>query len=355
MAISQELQQTLDYYEQLYYSLDEPVPFKEELKIYPVLVKDYYVFYNNLNCLTMDKNIKTIMGEDGRPKKISNPKGIGQNYLEFLIDEMNDKEHGIIITNQVINLFELIFHIQKGLYCPHCGKQIGYSELYSEMDEYVKNSLDEAKKLYNDTINEQEGSEEEVQRDIPKEIVELITKKARSDFFAKNLVCQECGEKMRDVFSIKDNNGIKTFMVKDVELNSNDFDKLKAIVPRQNILDYDGDKYLDYDLKEELELKAQMQNKDYTSPTLEKQLVCVAITTGFNFDYLKNLPMRRLSMMLRLIDRKNTYYAQLQASMSGMVTFKEEPKHWIFSDDKKNIKDELTSIDNFEKKFAQVT
>ena len=49
-----------------------------------------------------------------------------------------------------------------------------------------------------------------------------------------------------------------------------DFDELKALVARQNILDYDGDKYIDPDLKEELEIKARLQNKNYTSPSLEK-------------------------------------------------------------------------------------
>jgi ribosomal protein L31 len=45
----------------------------------------------------------------------------------------------------------------------------------------------------------------------------------------------------------------------------------------------------------------------------------------------------------------------VQAAMSGMVKFKEDPKHWIFTDNKKNIKDELTSLENFEKKFEHVT
>ena len=58
--------------------------------------------------------------------------------------------------------------------------------------------------------------------------------------------------------------------------------------------------------------------------------------------------------MLRSVDKMHTYYAQIQAQMSGMVTFKEDPKHWIFSDDKKNIKDELTALDDFTKKFDNV-
>lgn len=357
MAISQELQQKLDYYEQVYYALDEPVPFRNGLKCYPVMVKDYYRFYNCFGCLTMDKTVKMSVDEYGRPIKVSNPKGIGQSYLEYLIEQMQDETKGPILTTQVMELLELVFHIPKGMYCPHCGQIISYEDRFKGMEDFVANAKKEAQETYKSAVMAQEektGAKVD-SYNIPADIMDKVIQKARHDYFLESLKCPECGEGMRDTFSIKEQNGLFGLSVKDVELNPADFDELKALVPRQNILDYDGDKYLDPELKEELEIKAKLQNKDYTSPTLEKQLVCVGIATGYTIDYLKTVSMRKLSMMLRLVDRKESYYAQLQASMSGMVTFKEDPKHWIFSDDKKNIKDELTSLDNFEKKFEQVT
>ena len=39
-----EFASKLKYYEQNYFSNDEPVPFVGDLKIYPVTVKDYYKF-----------------------------------------------------------------------------------------------------------------------------------------------------------------------------------------------------------------------------------------------------------------------------------------------------------------------
>ena len=44
--ISEQLQKKLDLWEQCYFSLDDPVPFKDNLLVYPVLVKDYYKFYS---------------------------------------------------------------------------------------------------------------------------------------------------------------------------------------------------------------------------------------------------------------------------------------------------------------------
>lgn len=115
---------------------------------------------------------------------------------------------------------------------------------------------------------------------------------------------------MRDIYAIKNNEGKKTLTILNYEFTEKDFEELKALVPRQNILDYDADRYINPDLKEELELKAQLKNQDYTSPTLEKQMLCVAVSTGYKIEYIKEeLTMRKLAFMLRLIDKEKTYYA----------------------------------------------
>ena len=108
--LSPALLDKLNYYEQAYYSLDEPVPFKPGLKIYPVSVKDYYNFYNCLSCLTMDKMVKNVY-ENGRLVKVPNPEGIAQSYMAFLIQSMQDPNTGPIVTSQVMQMFELVFHI----------------------------------------------------------------------------------------------------------------------------------------------------------------------------------------------------------------------------------------------------
>ena len=295
----------------------------------------------------MDKNTKTIIDEMGRPKKVSNPQGIAQSYLAYLIERMEDAQNGNVVTQQVMALFELIFHIKKGFYCPNCGREVDYNETMIQMADHVKCIQDEAQEIYSQQFNDGENHQ------IPQEVMNSIIHKAKIDFLGNFTKC-ECGGELRDIFSIK-NGPIKKLVVKNIEFSPQDFDELKALVPRQNILDYDGDKYVDPDLKEELEIKAKLQNKDYTSPTLEKQIVCVSVGTGLTMEYLHKITMRKLSLLLKTVDAKNMYYAQVQAAMSGMVKFKEDPKHWIFTDNKKNIKDELTSLENFEKKFEHVT
>ena len=94
--------------------------------------------------------------------------------------------------------------------------------------------------------------------------------KIKLEYFKKIVVCPDCKGERRDIISIKNEGNIKKFTIYNTDISPKDFDELKALVARQNILDYDGDKYIDPDLKEELEIKASLQNKDYTSPSLEK-------------------------------------------------------------------------------------
>lgn len=328
--ISEQLQKKLDLWEKCYFSLDEAVPFKDNLKVYPVLVKDYYKFYSCFPCLTMDKNTKMVIGEDGRPIKVSNPKGIGMSYLGYLIESMQEGEIGATLTSQLIGLIELVFHEKNGFFCPNCGEEILFEEIKNELDNIIKE------------IVESKGTKEQI--DI-----------AKIEYFKEKMKCKKCGSNMREIISIKNEGNIKKLSIKNTDISPKDFDELKALVSRQNILDYDGDKYVDPDLKEELEIKARLQNKNYTSPSLEKQMVCVCAGTGYTLKELKEIPLRKLTLLLKTVDSKASYYAQVQGAYSGMVKFKEDPKHWIFGDNKRDIASEFTSLESFTGKFNDVT
>ena len=328
--ISEQLQKKLDLWEKCYFSLDEAVPFKDNLKVYPVLVKDYYKFYSCFPCLTMDKNTKMVLNDEGKPIKVSNPKGIGMSYLGYLIESMQEGEIGATLTSQLIGLIELVFHEKNGFFCPNCGEVILFEEIKNELDNITK------------TIMESKGTKEQV--DI-----------AKIEYFKEKMKCKKCGSNMREIISIKNEGNIKKLSIKNTDISPKDFDELKALVSRQNILDYDGDKYIDTDLQEELEIKARLQNKNYTSPSLEKQMVCVCAGTGYTLKELKEIPLRKLTLLLKTVDSKANYYAQVQGAYSGMVKFKQDPSHWIFGDNKRDIASEFTSLESFTGKFNDVT
>ena len=335
MILSKELEQKITVYEQAYFQTDEPIPFKGGLLIYPVIAKDYYKFYSNLGCLTQDKTIKKVMytDENGveKEKEVANPEGIAMSYMNYLIKQMEDEKIGAFVTNQVIGIFELCLHEKNRLYCPNCGKKI-------EADEVAKKLKELDKEITGDTAL----------TDQDKQLKKLQSIQSLS-------VC-ECGEQMREVYSIRNENGQKNLVIKDVVLNNKDLEEFTAVVTHYNILDYDGDKYVDPNLKKDLELKKQLESKNYSSPSLEKQIVGICISSPYRIEELKEtVTLRKLALMLKMIDSQRLYYAQIQGQMSRMVEFKTPPLHWLYGNDKKDMSKEIMTMNDVQKKFAAVT
>lgn len=326
--LTEELKKKLAVYEDLYFCLDEPVPFKKNLHIYPVKVKDYILFHTSLSCLLLNKNVKTIkikneLGQE-EDKEVSNPQGIGMSYMAYLIEEMRSEEKGKQLTAQILNLFELCLHIKNGFYCPVCKKTETLAEIY-------KRRLEEGSKIQeSDPLKKQE-------------------------FLRRLLICPDCLGERREYITIKNTGKLSKFCIGEEEFTSKDFEEFKTIVLHQNILNYDGDEYIDPDLKADMDLKAKLENKDYTSPSLEKQLVCVSISSPYKIEELKEITLRKLSYLLKVIDTKEHYFSQLSGLYSGMVKFKEDPKHWIFGDNKKDMSKEIMTMKQLKDKFKDVT
>jgi len=308
--INQQLKMKIEFLEQFYFSTDDPVPFKDSLEIYPVLVKDYYKFYSLIPCFTFDKN-KTM-------------EGISMSNLGYAFKLMEDNETGSFFTTQFISLLELIFHVKNGLYC--------------------------------DNENCEDNNEKKVYcyDDIRKKRDSLKTEEEKDKYLSKIRICPKCGKPMREVLSIKEQKGKKSLSIFDTEIKPKEFDELKEIVCYQNMPDYEDD-YIDPKLKADLEAKAKLENPNAVSPTLEKQLICISISSPYTLDMLKQITIRKMVLMLRTIDAKAHYFCYKQGEMSGMVTFRSELKHWIFSSDKHDISKDIMTLDSVQEKFKQVT
>lgn len=328
--ISPEVKKKIEIYEDVYFPFDEPVPFKKGLKIYPVTVRNYNKFHNCLSCLMMDKNSKMILEENERgeleEKKVSNPAGISMSYMAYLIDQMKNSDRGELYTSQILTLFDLCLHEKNGLYCPVCNDKIEMVDILQKFDSISLENKDEE-----------------------------TTKKNFAIFLNSMMVCPKCKNKRREYISIEENGRASKFCIGNYKFTSQDFEEFKSIITHQNILGYDGDEYIDPDLKADLELKAKLENKDYSTPSIEKQMVCITISSPYTFDQIKELSLRKLSFLLKTIDQKEHYFSQLQGMYSGMVKFKEDPKHWIFSDNKKDLSKEIMTMKQLRDKFKDVT
>lgn len=296
--------------EQKYFCYDKPVPFKENLVIYPVLVKDYYKFHSCIPIFMLKKN------ED------PSGKGIALSNLGYALYKMKEEKEGPLYTAQMIGLLELIFHIKNGLYCDNKETNCNFFKSYEDVWGEVQKG---------------EGEEEQI----------TLMMKAK--------ICPKCGREMREVISIKGQGSQESLAIKEVEINKKDYDYLFQTVLYQNIPTWEDPEFVDPDLKKELEERQKMLNKDMVPPTLEKQkAVIIANGCNYKYDELDNITIRRLSVLIANIDRMMHYQIYKTSELSGLVQYKTEIEHYLYSNKKKSITDDVFSMDSLKEKLKDV-
>ena len=314
MAKPNKIKDNLEMYEQVYFTHDEPVPLKGHLKVYPVLVKDYNLFYSCIDIFTINKN------ED--------PNGITMSNLDYFIYLMQPEQpNSEMFTRKAINMFELIFHIKNGIKC-ECDKDndtyISYEDIYKFIAEKEQNAQGEL-------------SNEDIMK-----------------YFYEIKKCPKCGKIRDDLIKFNDlPNGKKDLIVDGVEIDKTTFDELRTLVCYYNMPDYD-DEYVDPELEAELQEAAKLENPNATSPSLEKQETCLVASTAYKYSDIKELSIRKLVLLLRTVDKKLHYFAYRQAEATGLISFKSELPHWIYGSDKRNKFERLQTLDSFKEKMAQV-
>ena len=319
----------IKFLEQKYFTHDLPIPFKRNLKIYPVLVKDYYNFYSLISCFTLDKNADI---------KAKGVKMTHLGYIFHLIEQEGEKHH---LINQFFSLLSLVFKEENTLICsnPDCDEgELTFEQIWEDLEKYEK----EEKKKLKDITDE-------------KELLAKL-KRLQMEYLQKIEICPICGSRKREKINIMEEKGTKHLYIGHTEITNKDFDELRKIVCYQNIPDFDDD-YIDPDLKKDLEEVARLKNPNNVQPTLEKQESCIVSSSPYKFSELQELSIRRFVLLLRTIDTKLHYFAYRQAEASGMVSFKGELDHWIYSntDHKKNKFKDLLSVDAIKEKFSAAT
>ena len=310
----EELLDLIKYYEQAYFTNDDPIPFKDNLIIYPILVKDYYKFYSVIGCFKINKN------EDMQ--------GVGMSHLDYIL-YLSEQEENKKIFFQLISLLEMIFHIQNGIRCPKCGNVISYQEINKNVTN-IQSIKDES--LVNLKLEE----------------------------YLKGIEYCSCvnehGEhiKRENVIEYSRKKGNKYISINGVKIDPNEYDLLRNIVLYYNIPDYD-DEYIDPELKAELEEVARLKNPNNVQPSLEKQMSCIiSASSAYTYETIKEISIRKLVLLLRTIDARLHYFAYRQAEASGFVSFKNELTHWIYGVDKKDKFADVMTMDALRDKVKSV-
>mgnify|MGYP003326734221 CR=1 FL=1 len=131
-------------------------------------------------------------------------------------------------------------------------------------------------------------------------------------------------------FYLKDDKAF--FFINDVEYNSNDFDKIVSIIFEQNCIK-PIDNTIQKEVRDALEKAEEYKMKQNKQKicSLEEQMICVLISTALSMEDIYKLTIRKFEKILQRADAKLHYQIYLSASMSGMVTFKDDSfiQHWM--------------------------
>lgn len=132
------------------------------------------------------------------------------------------------------------------------------------------------------------------------------------------------------------------FVIDGVEYNHSDFEEIRKIVCEYNLVDV-PDENIQKEIRDNMQKAKELRAKSngVKIAPFEDRLVCAAISTGWDFEKISNLSIRKFEKILEREDAKIHYQIYLSASMSGFVEFKSKSfiKHWMsdLSEDKLDL------------------
>lgn len=137
------------------------------------------------------------------------------------------------------------------------------------------------------------------------------------------------------------------FVIKEDIYDSQDFEKIKEIIAKQNLYEL-IDENISKEVRDSLEEAREYKRKisGIKTASFEDYVVSLSTVTGWTFDYIYSMTIRKFLKSIRRLDNFIHYKIYLTASMSGMVKFEDKSfiKHWLSSIDDEDIYNDV-SID----------
>lgn len=143
---------------------------------------------------------------------------------------------------------------------------------------------------------------------------------------------------------------------KEERYTAKDFAEIKKIICMQNLVEL-PDENISMEVRHSLELAKEYKRKisGDKPATLEDYIISLATITGWNFDYIYGMSIRKFIKCLKRLDNYIHYRIFLSASMSGMVEFKDKSfiKHWLSGlDDDDKYKDVSMDLSTVQDKIS---
>lgn len=153
-----------------------------------------------------------------------------------------------------------------------------------------------------------------------------------------------------------DEKGKPFFMIGDEVYTAVDFEKIKAIICNQNLVEL-PDTTISKEVRDSLEEARKYKERlsGGVPGSFEDYMVSLTIATGWTLEYVYSMTIRKFIKSIRRLDSLIHYKIYLSATMSGMVTFKDTSfvKHWLLgSADEDKYKDVSMDLDTIQRKVS---
>jgi len=152
-----------------------------------------------------------------------------------------------------------------------------------------------------------------------------------------------------------DERGKPYFYIGEEKYTSGDYDKLKLIISEQNGVELTNEN-ISKEVRDSLEEAQNYKNKlsDSKPASIEDYIVSLSISTGWTFEYIYSMPLRKFLKSIKRMDNLLHYKIYLASSMSGMVEFKDKSfiKHWLSNLEEEKYSDVSVDLDTMQNKIS---
>lgn len=152
-----------------------------------------------------------------------------------------------------------------------------------------------------------------------------------------------------------DSSGSAYFLIRNEKYNSDDFENIREIIAIQNELEL-PDETIQKSVRDEIEKAKRYKQKmsGGKNASLEEQIVALSVLTGWSLSSVYDMPIRKFIMAIRRADHILHSKIYLNASLSGMVTFKDKSvvKHWLAEINNNNDENVIVDLKDLQSKIG---
>ena len=186
---------------------------------------------------------------------------------------------------------EMVFHINNGLRCNKCGKEISYEEF------------------------------------IPK-YMQAKTDKERIEIFK----CDCGGNFEESVKLFKDDSKKVILRINGHDISSRDYLKLRKYILYQNLPDFFDDSLLPKQIRDNERKKSEILSKDSGEASIEKKICALSYTTGMKLEDIYEMSIRKFNIMFGIMNDYTEYLPMKIALSTGLISMKDGKgiEHWLY-------------------------